>query len=139
MIALIVLSALLVLVGIRNKWKLQLPKRRDSHGIVPAGDLVVRYPKGNFVIVKCTEDVTRELFFALENVRYLLTNKASYRLLSLIGTGLLMTGIVALANAQVQLQIAYAAAYVTLKIAYRTVAALLNNIRWEKSCFKKDP
>jgi hypothetical protein len=69
---------------------------------------------------------------------YLVINKSSYRLLSLFGTGFLIISIVALTNAQVQFQIAYAAAYATFTVAYWTaVAALPNKMHWEISCFSE--
>lgn len=42
------------------------PKEEEDH--VPMGDVVIRYPKGNFLIVRCHENVARELYFAPEEL-----------------------------------------------------------------------
>lgn len=53
----------------------------------------------------------------------------------LSSTGLLMAGIVALANAGIRAQMASAAAYASLIAAYWMVAALSNKKHWNLSCF----
>ncbi|KAF2011322.1 hypothetical protein BU24DRAFT_278583 [Aaosphaeria arxii CBS 175.79] len=130
------LSSLSTLIGIGNKWTLQLPKRGDPSGKVPRGDVVVRYPKGNFLVVRCDEQVARELYFAPENITYLLQHGPAYRLLSLVGTVMLMGGVICLANAQIQLQIAWAGSYMLLGSAYWIVAALPGKLHWDYSCYE---
>jgi len=129
------LSLLSTLVGIGNKWKLRLHKR-DLQGPVPIGNVVIRYPKGNFLVVQCEEEVARELYFAPEAIDYLVTRPPVYRLISLIGTMMIMFGVISLANAQIQLQLAFAAAYILLNAAYWIVAALPSKMNWDISCFR---
>lgn len=129
------LSLLSSLVGIANKWHLQLHSR-DLQGPVPHGDVVIRYPKGNFLIVECEEEVARELYFAPETIEYFISHPPVYRLISLIGTMMMMFGVIALANAQIQLQLAFAAAYILINAAYWIVAALPSKMNWDISCFK---
>lgn len=129
------LSLLSTLVGVGNKWQLRLHKR-DLQGPVPIGNVVIRYPKGNFLVVECTEEVARELYFAPEAIDYLITRPPVYRLISLIGTMMIMFGVIALANAQIQLQLAFASAYILLNAAYWIVAALPSKMSWDASCFK---
>lgn len=134
-IATILLSTLSSIIGIGNKWRLELVSRRAS-GVAPPGDVVIRYPKGSFHVVKCSEDVARELYFAPEEIQYQVIHPAIYRLISLIGTVLLMFGVIALSNATVPLQIAWAAAYILLNAAYWIVAALPQRVHWELRSFK---
>lgn len=131
------LSLLSTLVGIGNKWHLRLHKR-NLQGPVPDGDVVIRYPKGNFLVVQCTEEIARELYFAPEAIDYLVTRPSVYRLISLVGTMMIMFGVICLANAQIQLQLAFAAAYISLNAAYWLVAALPSKMNWDMSCFRID-
>ena len=118
-----------------NKGKLNLPKRKNTI-ITPPGDVVIRYPKGSFLVVQCSEDVARELYFAPENIDYLVSHSWKYRLISLVGTCLLMIGVVSLGNASTYLQIGFAGAYMMLNAAYWVVAALPSKVHWDMSCFE---
>jgi hypothetical protein len=135
-VATVLLSLLTSLIGYGNKWKLELPKRKNTNAKVPRGDVVIRYPKGCFLIVRCEEDVARELYFAPETISYLLTHGPAYRILSLVGTMMLMGGVICLANAQIQVQIAWAGAYMLLGSSYWIVAALPSKMHWDTSCYK---
>jgi len=97
---------------------------------------VIRYPKGSFLVVQCSEDVARELYFAPENIDYLVSHSWKYRIISLVGTVLLMAAVVALGNASTYLQIGVAAAYMILNAAYWVVAALPARVHWDLGCFE---
>ncbi|PVH97541.1 hypothetical protein DM02DRAFT_616491 [Periconia macrospinosa] len=134
-LATVLLSLLSSLIGYGNKWELKLPERKAKTDKVPMGDVVIRYEKGSFLVVRCAEEVARELYFAPESIHYMLVNGWAYRLISLVGTMMLMGGVVALANAQIQLQIAWAGSYMALGSAYWVVAALPNKLHWDYSCY----
>ncbi|KAF2678528.1 hypothetical protein K458DRAFT_422986 [Lentithecium fluviatile CBS 122367] len=134
-VATVLLSLLTSLIGLGNKWTLKLPERRDTRGKVPNGDVVIRYPKGSFLVVRCPEGVARELYFAPETIEYLLEYGPAYRLLSLVGTMMLMGGVICLANAQIELQIAWAGSYMLLGSSYWIVAALPGKLHWDYSCY----
>jgi hypothetical protein len=131
----ILLSFLSTIVGIGNKWKLQLPKRRVKNNNIPPGDVVIRYPKGSFLIVKCAEDVARELYFAPENINYWVSHPPLYRVVALVGTMMLMGGVICLGNAGNGVQVAFAASYMILNAAYWIVAALPAKLHWDTSTF----
>ncbi|EKG15616.1 hypothetical protein MPH_07051 [Macrophomina phaseolina MS6] len=133
------LSLLSTVIGIGNKWTLKLPKRKYSKGHVPRGDVVIRHPKGSFLVVKCSEDVAREIFFAPENIEYLLEDQVLYRLLALVGSILLMAGVICLANCQVKSQTCFAAAYMILNASYWIVAAIPARVHWNTSAFNVRP
>jgi hypothetical protein len=135
MLANIMLSGLSSLVGYSGKWKLNLPRRVAKGRYTPPGDVVIRYGKGNFLIVSCDEDVARELYFAPEEIHYLVKNQWQYRVISLVGTIMLMFGVIFLANSSTWMQLCFAVAYITMNVLYWIVAALPSRVHWDTSCF----
>ena len=146
------LSGLSTLSGLANSCKLKLPRRKDPYEEepapqprdgnrerrpppVPPGDTVIRYPNGSFIIIKCEEDVARELFFAPEELEYRVADEKWYRFLSLIGTVLLMAGILFLANATLPLQIGWALAYGLINVGYWIVAGISPRRHWDFSSY----
>ncbi|KAF2705921.1 hypothetical protein K504DRAFT_460003 [Pleomassaria siparia CBS 279.74] len=134
-VAVVLLSLLSSLIGWGNKWTLKLPERKIKKGYVPRGDVVIRYPKGSFLVVRCKENVARELYFAPESIKYMLQHGPAYRILSLVGTMMLMGGVICLANAQIESQIAWAGSYMLLGSSYWIVAALPGKLHWDCSCY----
>lgn len=132
-LATISLSSLSTIAGICNKWTLKLPKAVSTP---TDGDVVIRYPNGSYLVVKCHEIISRELYFAPEEIDYFIKKPWVYRMLSLTGTILLMLGIVFLANAKLQLQFAWAGAYVVINIAYWINAALSPRRNWDLSSYE---
>lgn len=96
---------------------------------------MIKYPQGAFLIVKCHEDVARELYWAPEACIYNV-GVQSYRLISLIGTLMLMFGVIMLASSTQRLQLCFAASYMVLNAAYWTVAALPPQWHWDLSAFQ---
>lgn len=136
-LAVLLLSSLSTLVGFGNKWTLRLHQRTQGKtAAVPSGDVVIRYPRGNFLIVQCTENVARELYFAPEAIDYYIKSAPVYRIISLVGTMMIMFGVICLANAQIQLQLAFGASYIFLNAAYWLVAALPSKMNWDTSCYR---
>lgn len=133
LLATILLSLVATLIGIGSRWSLKL-KKRTAHRTVPPSDVVINYPNGAFLIIKCEEDIARELYFAPEECHYHVGN-TWYRVLSLIATIMLMFGVIFLGNAGLTLQVCFAAAYLILNAAYWTVAALPQKWNWDLSCF----
>ncbi|KAF2022916.1 hypothetical protein EK21DRAFT_119256 [Setomelanomma holmii] len=117
-VATVLFSLLSSLIGYCRKWA--LPKHKITTDNIPHSDVVIRYPNHSFLVVHCNIDVARELYFAPAEIDYLLKHSPAYRILSLM----LMGGVICLANAKIQLQIDWAASYMTLGAAYWTVAAL---------------
>ena len=134
LLATIFLSMVSSLVGYGSKWTLTLASRKSNRE-TPPGDVVVQYPRGVFVVVRCDEEIARALYFSPENCDYNVKT-IWYRALSLISTILLMFGMIMLANAQLILQIYFAAAYMFLNVAYWVVAALPETWNWDLSNYK---
>lgn len=140
MLATLCLSFLSSLTGIANHWDLvakdpAIQPKPDE--ILPRGDLVVRYPNGSFLVVKCNEQVARELYFTREDIKYtMIQRRGIYRTISLTGTLLLMLGVIFLANATKALQFAWAVIYVLLNAAYWSFAALPKRFHWDLDRYK---
>ena len=135
LLATVSLSLLSTLTGVANKWSLKLPQRRKGTD-PPCGDVVIRYPNGSYLYVKCDEQVARELYFAPEEIEYNMSNPVTYRMISLAGTLILMLGIIFLANAKLQLQFAWAGAYIIINAAHWIAAAIPPKKHWDLSCYE---
>jgi hypothetical protein len=130
LLATIFLSLLSTNTGIANKWK-PSPNdpKPDPHS--PPGDVVIKYPQGAFIVVKCDERTARYLYFnPSERCIYNVASNTTYRGLSLISTLLLMGGVICLANSRIELQTGFAAAYMMINIFYWIGAALPPAEHW---------
>ena len=110
-----------------------MPERSEGRA-VPNSDVVIAYPHGAFMVVQCTEETARQLYWHPEKCQYYLGEQV-YRFISLLGTLLLMGAFITLANATVKLQVAWAGAYVILNAAYWVVAALPAKLHWDLSSY----
>ena len=139
LLAAIILSSLSTLIGIGSHWELILSKRKVISGrIVPDGDVVIVYENGAMLVIKCDENIARELYWAPEKCKYRVA-PAPYRLIALLGTLLLMAGIVSLGNAGTNMQVAFGAAYAIINAAYWFVSALPPKLHWDLGCYQIDP
>jgi len=132
MIATILLSLLSTLVGINNRWALRLLKRRN--GLVPDGTTVIRWPNGSFQVIKTDEDAARQLFFMPDNIEYTMLGSA-FIPGSMLGTIVLMFSVIALANAKIELRIAWAGGFILLNAGHWIAAALPRRLNWDISAF----
>lgn len=136
LLATISLSLLSTNTGIANKWQ-PTPNdpKPDKHS--PPGDVVIKYPQGAFIVVKCSERTARYLYFnASERCIYSVRSTPVYRFLSLVSTLLLMAGVISLANSTIYLQVAFAGSYMGINIAYWIGAALPPAKHWDLSRLK---
>ena len=134
LIATILLSALSTLVGLINHWTMLQTPRWESV-VMGAGDTVIAWPNGSFLVVKCNPAVAKRLFFPSNTLRYTLQDAGIVMALSLIGTVFLMTSVISLANAQIELQLAWAGAFVILNVAHWMAAAVPRSWSWDFSSF----
>lgn len=133
LLATIFLSLLGTLTGCSNKWR-PTPNNPTPDPNSPPGSVVIKYPQGAFIVVECNELTARYLYFnRSEKCIYKVGSSPVYRLLSLIGTLLLMSGVICLANSKIYLQSGFAASYMLLNIFYWVVAALPPARHWDLS------
>ena len=136
LLATLSLSLLSTMTGIANKWK-PTPNNPKPDPNSPPGDVIIKYPQGAFIIVKCTEQTARYLYFnPSERCIYSVRSTAIYRGLSLVSTLLLMAGVISLANSTIYLQTGFAAAYMLINIFYWIGAALPPAHHWDLSRLK---
>lgn len=130
------MSLLSTNTGIANKWQ-PTPNDPKPDPNSPPGDVVIKYPQGAFIVVKCSERTARYLYFnPSERCIYTVRSTAIYRGLSLISTLLLMAGVISLANSTIYLQTAFAGSYMFINIFYWIGAALPPAKHWDLSRLK---
>jgi hypothetical protein len=130
----ILLSFLSSLIGLSSRWSLELMQRKASRR-VPRDNVIIKYPNGAFLIVKCDENIARELYWHPEECIYYY-GATTYRIISLVGTLTLMFGVICLGNSTLFLQVGFAASYMILNAAYWVVAALPQQWHWDLSCYE---
>jgi hypothetical protein len=122
------------IVGYASSWSPVL-MNRDSRSKVPPGDVVIRTREGAFLVVKCNEDVARELYTGTEGCDYYVKTKA-YRFLVALGTFLLMVSVVLLGNCNFAMQAAVGASYIVLNGAYWAVSLVNKSRFWDLSSYE---
>lgn len=106
-----------------SQWRPKLSERKLSSAKVPPGDVVIRKRSGAFVVVKCNENIARELYGGTEACDYVFRGRPHQVLLA-VSTVLLMASIIFFSNCGWKSQIAVGLAYVILNIAYWAMALL---------------
>lgn len=119
------------LVGYASRWRLTYNRPDHSNTKnVPDSDVVIYYPdRGAFRVIRCDEATSR-LYFTPERTESLVGERG-YRYLALSGTVALIAGLVCLGNAQPILQLAFAAVYILLNVAYWVACAQSMESHWK--------
>ena len=128
------ISLVSTIVGVASFWRPILMQRRQNLN-VPPGDVIIRTREGAFLLVRCTEDVARELYSGTEECEYYVDEKM-YRFLMGLGTVLLMISIVLLGNCKWNSQVFIGASYITLNGLYWTLGMLPKRAFWDLSRYK---
>ncbi|KAI0417808.1 hypothetical protein F5X98DRAFT_339635 [Xylaria grammica] len=130
-IAVTLMAAASSIVGWASWWRPILMNRSHTNK-VPEGDVIIRTREGAFLLIKCTEEVARELYSGTEECEYRVSGQA-YRVLMGLGTFLLMASVILLGNCKWKSQIFVSAAYVTLNGLYWTMGLLPKHLFWDLS------
>ncbi|KAG7286236.1 hypothetical protein NEMBOFW57_008542 [Staphylotrichum longicolle] len=125
-ISLISLSGTIVCYA--SWWRPILMNRRTTNK-VPRGDVVIRTREGAFVLIRCTEEVARELYSGTEECRYVST--AYYRVFMGLGMVLLMVSVVLLGNCTWNSQVFIGGSYITLNGLYWVLGLLPQRYFWD--------
>ncbi|CAG9977985.1 unnamed protein product [Clonostachys byssicola] len=102
---------------------------RSRFSFVPPGDVVIRTKEGSFLIVKCNEEVSRELYFGTDELRQAITT--GFGLCVGIGTVVFMVAVILMGNSSWTMQAALAVTYLLLNAVYWFVALLPSTTHWE--------
>lgn len=135
--ALIAISLVSTIVGYASLWSPQLMKR-TSGAVVPEGDVVIRTREGAFIVVKCDENVARELYTGTEECTYLVHSVRAYRMLIGIATFILMVAVVLLGNCNFNLQAAIGSAYIVLNGLYWAASLVPKREFWDLSLYERE-
>ncbi|KAI1116539.1 hypothetical protein F5Y14DRAFT_68057 [Nemania sp. NC0429] len=121
-------------VGWASWWRPILMNRSHTNQ-VPAGDVIIRTREGAFLLIKCTEEVARELYSGTEECEYHVGGQA-YRVLMGLGTFLIMVSVILLGNCKWNVQIFIGASYISLNGLYWTMGLLPKRLFWDLSRYE---
>ncbi|KAH9907142.1 hypothetical protein F4778DRAFT_525012 [Xylariomycetidae sp. FL2044] len=121
-------------VGWASWWRPILMNRSHTNK-VPEGDVIIRTREGAFLLVKCTEEVARELYSGTDECEYHV-GVQHYRILMGFATFLLMVSVILLGNCKWDTQIFIGAAYITLNGMYWAMALLPRKYFWDLSRYE---
>lgn len=134
-VALVTISLASSIVGYASMWKPELMKR-NSDIDVPRGDVVIRTREGALIVVKCDENVSRELYTGTEKCVYVVQNVRGYRVLVGMGTFLLMVSVVLLGNCNFSQQVAIGGSYIVLNGLFWGAALMPKRTLWNMSLYE---
>ncbi|PGH11900.1 hypothetical protein AJ79_04592 [Helicocarpus griseus UAMH5409] len=135
-IAIVVVSVASSIIGLSSMWHPNLTVRKQKTA-VPDGDLVVRTRQGAFIIVRCTEEVARELYTGTEECSYVVGDQM-FRALVGIGTFLLMSAVILMGNSTWTMQAALGCSYVLLNGCYQIAALFPKEWHWNLERYELD-
>lgn len=118
-------------VGYASFWRPILMNRKHTNE-VPKGDVMIRTREGAFILIKCTEEVARELYSGTEECQYYVGGR-TYRLLMALGTTMLMLSVVLLGNCTWNSQIFIGGSYIVLNGLYWGLGMLDRKHFWDLS------
>jgi hypothetical protein len=127
-LAIVLISLAGTVVCYASWWRPILMNRRTTNK-VPKGDVVIRTREGAFVLVRCTEEVARELYSGTEECRYL-SNKF-HRVFMGLGMVLLMVSVVLLGNCGWNSQVFIGGSYILLNGLYWVLGLLPPRYFWD--------
>ncbi|KAI9767679.1 MAG: hypothetical protein M1840_005551 [Geoglossum simile] len=117
-----------------SQWRPEL-SQRPSKTEVPCGDVVIKTRGAAFVVVHCTEEITRELYAGTEKCNYQV-GEDWYKVLVGMGTVLLMVAVVLLGNCKWTMQAAIGAAYIILNGLYWGISLAAKQTIWDMKRYK---
>jgi hypothetical protein len=121
-------------VGYASSWHPILMNRKHTNK-VPRGDVMIRTREGAFLLIKCTEEVARELYSGTEECHYHVGGR-TYRLLMALGTTLLMLSVVLFGNCTWNSQIFIGGSYIVLNGLYWGLGMIPRSYFWDLSRYE---
>lgn len=126
MLAIIFISMASTVTCWASLWRPLLMNRPNNR--VPKGDLVIRTRAGAFLVIKCREEVVRELYSGTEECQYVVGKY--YRVIMGLGMVLLMVAVVLLGNCGWNSQALIGASYIFLNAVYWGLGLLPQHYFW---------
>lgn len=122
-VAIGVISLSTSIACLANSWRPQIIERPSSPSR-PPGDVIIKTSGGALIVVHCSDEIVRELYFGAEKCDYVVPRRYWSILIS-ISTIMLMVAVVLLGNCSWTMQAAVGVAYI-----------ILNGIYWILSVFR---
>ncbi|KAG6010494.1 hypothetical protein E4U43_008562 [Claviceps pusilla] len=133
-LAVSLISLASTVVGYASFWRPILMKRKHTNE-VPRGDVLIRTREGAFVLVRCSEEVARELYSGTEECEYYVSGN-TYRALMAVGTMLLMLSVVLLGNCTWELKVFIGTSYIILNGLYWGLGMIPRSYFWDLSRYE---
>ncbi|TWU74997.1 hypothetical protein ED733_005921 [Metarhizium rileyi] len=133
-LAISLISLASTVVGFASFWRPILMKRKHTNE-VPRGDVLIRTREGAFVLVRCSEEVARELYSGTEECEYYVGGN-TYRALMALGTMLLMVSVVLLGNCTWELKVFIGTSYIVLNGLYWGLGMIPRSYFWDLSRYQ---
>ncbi|ETS78186.1 hypothetical protein PFICI_10248 [Pestalotiopsis fici W106-1] len=130
-LAVALISVASSITGAASWWR-PLLMRRSHTNKVPKGDVVIRTREGAFLLIKCTENVARELYAGTEECEYRVGGQW-YKVLMGFGTFLLMVSVILLGNCKWNSQLFIGGSYISLNGMYWVMGLLPKKYFWDLS------
>ncbi|KAK0742373.1 hypothetical protein B0T21DRAFT_409190 [Apiosordaria backusii] len=128
-LATVLISLASSVVCYASLWKPVLMNRTTTSK-VPKGDVVIRTREGAFLLIKCTEEVARELYSGTEECKYAVESDL-YRVYMGLGMVLLMVSVVLLGNCRWNSQVLIGGCYIMLNGLYWMMGLVKEERFWD--------
>ncbi|KAK0743811.1 hypothetical protein B0T18DRAFT_415964 [Schizothecium vesticola] len=127
MLAIVFISMASTVTCLASWWRPLLMNRPNNR--VPKGDIVIRTRARAFLLIKCREEVVRELYSGTEECQYAVGK--GYRILMGLGMVLLMVAVVLLGNCGWNSQALIGACYIFLNAVYWGLGLIPQSYFWD--------
>lgn len=108
---------------------------RPRRTAVPRGDIIIRTNEGALLLIKCTQEVARELYSGVQECEYRVSG-TKYRVLMTTGALMIMPSVILLGNCSFNMQVTMGSAYMILNVAYWTLGLLPLHYFWDLSQYQ---
>ncbi|KAK4453943.1 hypothetical protein QBC34DRAFT_174003 [Podospora aff. communis PSN243] len=117
-------------------WWRPLLMHRPSQNKVPQGDVMIRTREGAFLLIRCQEEVARELYTAREECQYV--EMGYHRVYMGVGMVLLMVAVVLLGNCGWNSQVLVGVVYIVLNGVYWVMGLIPARYFWDLSRYEME-
>jgi hypothetical protein len=138
LLAMIMLSASSIMLGLEGRTApRKIRGKGDMDPVHMTDKVVIRYPKGSFVVVECDGDTSDELFFTHFEVQNFYGTYAR-NLFCFLGYPVFIGAILALRNSKQVFQLIFASLYILILGMYWIVICLPGEIHWNRSVYRTE-
>ena len=110
-------------------WRPIMMSRRIT-STSPRGDVIIRTKEGGILLIRCSEDVARDLYWGSQECLYFVSG-IKYRFLMTLGTVLIIPSVILMGNCTFDMQILMGVAYTIQNILYWVLGSLPQHIFWD--------